>query len=178
MHQSLTFILLAAILLTSCRPGKFEPDYTNFKHVVKKGKFELYVPGDMRPDKKLNSKSDLQYADTLNTLFLIIIREEIPDLEEDSIEITLEEYFEFAKAGIAEELTDPDDDNDTVSVINGIDALSCELEGEFAGQDVYYRITVLSDENYFYQIIYWTFSALKASRKDDLFASVESFKIK
>lgn len=175
------FLLIAAIIslsLISCHQRSFQPDYSDFKHVVKKGKFELYVPGDMQADKKLNNKADLQYADSLNTLFLLVIREEIPELTDDSIEITLEEYFEFAKAGINEELTGSDIDDDTITIINGIEARSCEMEGTYGGQDVYYRLTTLSDETYFYQIIYWTFEQLKEKRMDEIFASVESFKIK
>lgn len=178
MRKLLTVILIVSIFAPGCRQRKFEPDYSGFLHVVRKGKFELYVPGDMRPDKKLNSRADLQYADSSNTLFLLVIREEIPDLEDDSIIITLDEYFKFAASGITGELTDADLDEDTVTMINGVEAKSCEIEGDFKGQEVYYRLAVLSDETYFYQIIFWTFKDLNPFRKDDLFASIESFTIK
>ncbi len=150
-------------------------DYSDYKHIVKRGKFELYIPNYLQIDKQLNKRADLQYADSANTVFMLLIREEIPDLEEVSIVITSEEYFEFAKAGIMQAMEKSDDDDDTITVINGNVALSSELTGDFGGQEVYYRLTIISDEIYFYQIIFWTVKQLKGKYEDDFYASTISF---
>jgi len=171
------YVILLFAFITGCRKAAPQFDYSDFTHVVKKNKFDLYVPGYLYPDKKLYKNADLQYSDSLNTTFLLVIREEIPDLSEDSIEITLDEYLAYAQTGIVESLDDASGDKDTISRINGVPALSAELEGAYAGHDVYYRITVFMNDDYFYQVIFWTLKGLKEERETDFLASTASFKI-
>jgi hypothetical protein len=169
-------ILFFLITGQACNKQSALPDYSDYTHVVKRGRFELYIPPYLEPAKHLNNKAELQYSDSLHSVFALVFREEIPNLEKDSIAIALEEYFRFAKADILQSMKDARDRGDTISFINGYPAFSSELFGSYAGMDVYYRLSVLADEDYFYQIHFWTSRAQKAKLEGDFYASTISFK--
>lgn len=152
------------------------PDYKNFYQVSKKGAFEILIPNYLRQDKKLNPKASIAFADSLNNTFLIIIREEIPDTEDDGVVITAENYHLFATNGITSALTDGDIIRTDTATLNLVDAQMSEVKGEFADLDLFYCITTLKTELYFYQIIGWTLYTNKSTIGLDLRNAALSFK--
>lgn len=160
---------------SGCASDEDNPDYSNFHAVVKRGAFECQIPNYLKQDKKLNPKAALAFADSLNNTFLMIIREEIPDTEDDNIVITPENYHLFAVTGITNTFTDFDILKTDTLVLNLVPAEMSEIKGEFAGHNLYYCITTLKTELYFYQIIGWTLYDNKSSVGVDLRNAALSF---
>lgn len=105
----------------------------------------------------------------------MIIREEIPDTEMDSIEISLENYHKFACDGISSQLKNADVDNPEADTINLFPTLTSEIDGKFGDLKVYYTITSVKSDLYFYQLIGWTLYNLKNSVGVDLGNASKSF---
>jgi hypothetical protein len=152
------------------------PDYKNFYQVSKKGAFEILIPNYLKQDKKLNPKASIAFADSVNNSFLMIIREAIPDTEDDGVVITSENYHRFATNGIIGTLTDADIISTDTATLNLVAAQISEVKGEFADLDLFYCITTLRTELYFYQIIGWTLYTNKSTIGLDLRNAALSFK--
>lgn len=161
--------------LTQCKKDSFEIDYSNFNKVIKKGAFEIYIPKYLHLDKKLHPKAAVAYCDSMNNSFYIIIREEIPDTEDDSITITLENYHKFACNGISTQLANSDVDEAMVDTLNLVPALTSTIDGKFGEHKVFYTVTTLKTSLYFYQLIGWTLYSYRNTVGTDLINASKSF---
>jgi len=168
--------MLTLLIGSSCKPVEDKPDYSNFNEVVKKGAFECLIPKYLKQDKKLYPKAAIAYADSLNNTFFMIIREEIPDTEDENIEITAENYHVFATTGITSTLVDFDILETDTFLLNLVPAQMSEIKGEYAAHKLYYCITTLKTALYFYQIIGWTLYVNKNNIGVDLRNAALSFK--
>ncbi len=167
MYALLLFIL-------SCK----DPDainYRSYNHILKKGMYEMYVPKYIYPDKKINPEAIAAFADPVNQTFLMVIREEIPDTEKDSVVIELENYYTFAKSAITDELENAILIKQNNLLINNEIAILAEIEGLYGGRKIYYCLAVIKTQNYFYQIIGWTKDELKQTHGKALYNSCLSF---
>ena len=163
------------LLVLGCQPKSDIVDYDNFNLINKRGAFQIYLPKYLYPDKKLYPKAAIAYCDSLNNTFFIIIREEIPDTEDDNIVILPENYHRFACEGIAAGLNDSDIEDPVVDTLNLVPALTSEIDGKFAGHKVFYTLTTLKTELYFFQLIGWTLYDYKSSTGLDLQHAAQSF---
>lgn len=155
-------------MLQGCKRHDIEPDYSDFNLIKKRGAFEVYIPKYMHSDKKINRKATLAYTDSTNTTLFLLIKEQIPDTEADDITIALENYYTFARQGIFNTLEDSKEiDMDEIS-INTDDAIVGQLTGKYGGEKIYYCITVIKTEYYFYQLIGWTLQQYKDTKGKDL----------
>lgn len=159
-----------------CKFSDTETDYSDFIHVVKKGAFECYIPKYLHQDKTLNPKAIVAYSDSLNNTFIMIIREEIPDTENDSIVISPENYHVFACAAIRDQLQDFNLISHSSPTLNLVPALISEFKGTFSGHQLFYSVTSLKSTHYFYQIISWSLVENQAVIGVDLRLSALSFK--
>lgn len=162
-------------LITQCKPADTGFDYSNFNKITKRGAFELYVPKYLHQDKKLNPKAAIAFSDSLNNTFFMVIREEIPDTEDDSIVITSENYHQFACEGIAAQLKNPDISHGEPDTVNLFPVLNSTIDGKYDAHKIYYIVTTIKTELYFYQLIGWTLYENKATVGNDLFYIAKSF---
>ncbi len=151
-----------------CHYNAEKPDYRNFNLIKKRGAFELYIPKYMFSDKKINSKAALAYTDSSNSTLFMLIKEQIPDTEQEEITITLENYYAFARQGIFNNLEDAREVDKDEITINTDNAIVGQLTGKFGAEKIYYCITVIKTENYFYQLIGWTLLKYKDTMGKDL----------
>lgn len=167
--------MLISIFFAGCKSSPDEMDYSNFTRVNKKGKFSIYLPNYLVPDKKINRNAELSYADTLNNTFFMVIREEIPDTESDSITIELNNYAVFAANAITEALTDPQIiARDTLQIDQHPSCITT-MSGKYGGQRVYYIQAVVETDDFFYQLTGWTLGRFKDTRGADLRNACLSF---
>lgn len=163
------------LLLSSCAQDPETPDYGNYVHVVKKGQFELYVPPYLHPDRTINARSAIAYTDSLHNCFLMVYRENIPDTEEDSIEITLEEYGTYAAQAAVEMLVEAELRQQDTLTLMGYPALAMKYSGRYGGHDIWYCLTVVRTEAYFFQISAWTLKQYADTRGRDLYNAILTF---
>ncbi len=169
------WILLFIIALGSCKAKEETIDYSGFTPIVKKGKFQIYIPDYMSADKKISKKALASFADTANTTFLMIIREEIPDTERDSVDIALRNYSTFSRMAITDGLENARITGEDSILINDAPALISFIEGKYAGNKIYYVHAAIETETYFYQVIGWTLASVKSTRGKDLYNAALSF---
>lgn len=168
------YILLLPFLL-GCDKSAEAPDYSNFNHIVKRGAFEIYLPKYLSPDKKINPKAKIAYADSVNNTIFILLKEEIPNTEKEDITIELENYYIFARQAIFNSLEDPKETDKENVTINLEDAIVGKIEGKYGGEKIFYCLTVIRTEEYFYQLIGWTLYKLKDTNGKDLCDAALSF---
>ncbi len=166
---------MLTIFSVACNSGSEDPDYSNFNHIVKKGSFEIYLPKYLKPDKKINPKATLAYADSANNTIFMVIRDQIPNTEKDNITIQLENYFNFAQLAIFNTLEDPKESKRENIFINLNEAITAKIEGKYGDQKIYYCLTVVETENYFYQLIGWTLFKLKDTNGAEIYDAALSF---
>lgn len=164
-----------ALLFQGCRQEVEAPDYSDFVHVVKKGQFELYVPPYLHPDRNVNQRAAVAYTDSLHNSFLMVYREVIPDTEDDSIEITLDEYAIYAAQAAEDMLTDASLRQQDTLTLSGYPALAMKYTGTYGGHDIWYCLTVVRTEAYFFQVSGWTLKQYADTRGRDLYNSMLTF---
>ncbi len=162
-------------LIAQCKPADTGFDYSNFNKITKRGAFELYIPKYLQQDKKLNPKAAIAFSDSLNNTFFMVMREEIPDTEDDSIIITPENYHQFACEGIATQLKNSDISDAEQDPINLFPVMNSIIDGKFDTHKIYYTVTTIKTELYFYQVIGWTLYENKSTIGNDLLYAAKSF---
>ncbi len=117
----------------------------------------------------------MAYADSSNNTIFMIIKDQIPNTADEQITIEIENYFNFAQLAIFNTLNDPKESNRENITLNLNEAIFANIEGKYGDQKVYYCLTVVKTEDYFYQLIGWTLYKLKDSKGNDLRDAAFSF---
>lgn len=152
-----------------------EVDLSNFRLENYKKEFAIYVPQYLLPADSVYAKAALQYSDYAHEVFLVAVHEQKKELLDQGLQPTIEEYADYVKVAVQIALTNAEITSKKTSVINGMPAITLELDGDFGQQHVYYIFTVYETGSDFYQIISWTTTVIKPEVKKDIYTSIQSF---
>ena len=136
------------LVLSACRKG----EATETIEIPKIA--QIRVPTSMRPVQNLNEAAVLQYRDASRKLYLVVLVDAKEAVATDFVDLNLEEYYEFAFRNIENNLLNVQAvQRDTAA---GASLIYGDIEGEFSGKVLYYKIGVLEIGEYFLQVIIYT----------------------
>lgn len=165
-----------AFLLNACNEETYEADYSDFVHVVKKGQFEIYLPPYLYPDRKINTRAAIAYTDSLHNSNFVVYREKIPDTEDDSIIITTSEYANYAAQAMFKAMQDVEIRQTDTTRLYGYEAISMRFTGKYDTLDVWYCLTVVRTEVYFYQLTGFTLKPFADTKGREMYDAMLSFR--
>ncbi|MFN3939337.1 MAG: hypothetical protein ACK4IY_02040 [Chitinophagales bacterium] len=151
-------------------------NYENFTEYRYKNKFVIYVPNYLIPDDSLNLHAQLTFSDFSNEVFLLVINESKSELQKIGIQPSAAEYYTFTKESILLSIENATITSERSNTVNGLKTLTCEINGTFAGQKVFYILSVFESDTDYYQLLAWTTDAVKNAVKRDFFAAFLTFK--
>ncbi|MBC8047079.1 MAG: hypothetical protein H7Y00_09815 [Fimbriimonadaceae bacterium] len=149
-------------------------NFTLFKY---EKQFEIYIPEYLLPQDSIYQKAALQFSDFRHEVFFVVVVENKTDLEQQGLKPTLAEYTTFVQTTLKNAMETATRISIKKNSINGLNAITNELDGVYAGQKVYYIFTVVEHEKYFYQIISWTKDSIKPEVKKDIYAATQTFTV-
>jgi len=128
------------------------------------GKFQITVPAGWKADSTLNEKADIQAANPLKEMYVIVLTEAASDFSED---VTLDQYTDLTLNSMKSNLGSAAFATQPVPVsINGNQAMQYELQGETKKVKLAYVVTNVKSSDHFHQIVSWTLqSKLDENRK-------------
>jgi len=118
------------------------------------GKFQITVPAGWQENSTLNDKADIQAANPLKEMYVIVLSEAASDFSED---VTLDQYTDVtlnsmkSNLGAAAAATQP-----MPVSINGNQGMQYELQGETKKVKLAYVVTTVQSADHFHQIVTWT----------------------
>ncbi|MBK6731064.1 MAG: hypothetical protein IPG60_08880 [Bacteroidetes bacterium] len=151
-------------------------DYSNFILYKYKNRFEIFVPGYLVPDDSLSANASLQFSDFSNEVFLLVIEENKKELQRNGITPSAKEYYAYILESISSSIENFEIVSEKTTRINGLQTLTCEINGTYADHTLYYLFSVVESENAYYQLLAWTTDAVKNVMKRDFYASFTTFK--
>jgi len=159
-------MLALALVLGSC---KYEE---GLKEKEVKGRFTISVTDYVRETDKLHPKGVFQYSSPYRTVYLLV-------LDTAKTGLTLAEYGQIATNQIATALADSSiTPIDSITSINGANALQYELEGNITNERIWYKLAVVEGPEHYYQVLGWTIMQRKEKYGKDIGDMVGSFSIK
>lgn len=176
MKAKAIYLLLIVGLLSSCKKETQTVDIEK--------RYTIEVPVSLTKTNNLNEEASLQYQDTFNDFFLIVIDEPktafTKALEQNSLDTTykndLEGYSKFITDGMDPSISIkklPDFEDTT---INGLKARLLSFEGIAAGNKVYWKLAFLEGNTTYYQVMVWTHADNRKKSEKKMVAIIDSFK--
>lgn len=135
-------------------------DYSNFILYKYKNRFEIFVPGYLVPDDSLSANASLQFSDFSNEVFLLVIEENKKNYNAMALLLPLKNIMPISWRVFLPV-------SRTLKLflkttrINGLQTLTCEINGTYADHTLYYLFSVVESENAYYQLLAWTTDAVK-----------------
>lgn len=151
-------------------------NYENFTEYKYKGRFIIYVPNYLIPDDSLSAYAQLTFSDFSNEVFFLVINESKSELKSTGIQPSAKEYYTFIKESILGSVQDAEIASERSNEVNGLKTLTCEINGTYAGQKVFYIFSVFESDTHFYQLLGWTTDAAKNAVKRDFYAAFLTFR--
>lgn len=145
-------------------------------HIVKRGSFELYLPPYLYPDRAISKRATVAYTDSLHNSMLTIYRDFIPDLSDDSIEITTDEYATYAALGLKDLMPDIALERRDTMHLNSYETIAMTFSGTFDSKPVWYCLTVVRTDDYFFQLSAWTLEQYADTKGRDLYYAITTFR--
>lgn len=136
------------------------------------GEFTVGVMDYMDESDKLHPDARLQYESKFRTVYLLVLRDEKAQYNND-----LAQYTDFATNDIAQSLEDLDVQKiDSTTSIAGLPAMERHITGNITKERVFYQLMTVDEGAYFYRILGWTLQRRKNEYAPDINAMVHSFK--
>jgi hypothetical protein len=164
-------ILLIVSVVAGCNLKK-----TNFKEVKGKTNFTMQMPEYLTEVTDLNADASLQYSNTKEEVYLIVIDDSKEELKKADVTYTLQQYFDFAAKNLEGSVSNYKLATPVSKTINGNKALVGEITGKFQQYDVYYKIGAIESPKNFYQVVTWTMGDKKDKYAADMDTMIESLK--
>lgn len=155
-----------------------EYDYSNFILYKYKNRFEILVPPYLLPDDSLSAQATLKFSDFSNEVFLLVIEEDKSELQRNGITPSAREYYAYILESISSSIENFEIVSEKTTKINGLPAMTCEINGTYSDHTLYYIFSVVESENAYYQLLAWTTDAVKNAVKRDFYASFITFREK
>ena len=138
--------------------------FANLVKVKFKNLYSLRLPDYMKEMKNLHPEASLQYANIYKDIYTIVIHEDKEEFisifkdfgEYDDQLDNVENYMNFQKAYISENLNNSKTEEYGLTKINGMPARQVKILGKVEDVDVGYITTTIEGENNMYLIMSWT----------------------
>lgn len=175
MKQIILFFMVAVVLV-SCTGRK--------THTVTVSTYSIDIPKALSKTNNLNQDASLQYQDTFNDLYVIVIDEPIKDFENVVTENGLTESYPLSLEGYARLIldnVDPAISFDSIpefeeSTVNGIKTVSLSLRGVWNKHHIYWKCAFFQGEGKYYQVMVWTLDTNRKKYEKDMLAMINSFR--
>jgi len=153
---------------------KATPAPEGFQLVEVASLYAMHVADYMNQRNDLNDVASLQYANGEKELYLVVI-EENKEKELDS-NYDLQSYYAYVAQNLSANQLDSKQVTPPKSLkINNKESLQWEITGLFGEVSVFYIITVIETEKYFYQILMWTMEQNRQQYYKDMQQMIQSF---
>lgn len=137
------------------------------------GKYQLTVPGNWKTETELHDQAELQAANRIGELYVIVIRESKEDFS-DNTDVAF--VTENARSNLREAAANLVMSEPAAVNINGNRALQFEASGEVDNIKAKYLYAIVETPQNFYQIMTWTLTSRFDRNKDVLQGVINSFK--
>lgn len=154
-----------------------QTDYSGFTEHRYKNRYSIMTPPYLQVDDSLHKEAVLQFSDYSNEVYLMVLEERKKDLERRDIRPVLTEYFTYIQENIIEGLDVYEIASIKDHYINKMHVITGEIDGSYGGVQLYYIFSVYESETAFYQVRGWSSAAAKPEVKNDLYGSIQSFRV-
>lgn len=176
MKAKAIYLLLVVGLLSSC---KKETQTINVKE-----RYTIELPTSLTKTNDIKEAASLQYQDTFNDLYVIVIDEPktvfAKALEQTSLNTTykhdLEGYSKLITDGMESSISLKKLPAFEETTINGLKARLLSFEGIAAGYKVYWKLAFIEGNDTYYQIMVWTNADKRKKSEKKMEAIINSFK--
>lgn len=193
--------LFAFTMFSSCggMNGKNGVDTTSLKEALEKavaqtkevtiesGGYKINIPKHMSVSTELNDEAALQYANTSDELYIIIIDEskteyikEYSDANLYDDKLTPEKNYRMTQMeAMSEKMTVKGEPVVKKQTINGLDAEVVSFTGQVPGIDfdIFYKLAFIEGTKNIYMVMTWTLDSKKSSNEDEMNEMIKSFKL-
>jgi hypothetical protein len=198
---TLLLLFVAASLLVSCGNMKkkiedsvneaieevakdLEESFTTFSTVEINDLYALDVPGFLVETNSLNDEASLQYENTTEEFYVIVIDENKDafleainfDLTEDEVFLEEEVLDPYAYLQFTTFATDEEYDGYKDVEINGLNAKQLEIYNDFDSYKVYYKMACIEGEDNLYFVVIWTLADFEDEHEENMQKIIDSFK--
>jgi len=137
------------------------------------GKFQLTVPAGWSKTTELNDKGDIQAANKLEELYVVVL---IEAQEDFSTNITLDDFTDITRKSLMSNYQSPQATSLESISINGNEARQYELSGTTATTAVVLLVTTVKTSSHYHQILAWTLRSKMHQNRDTLKQVVATFR--
>ena len=136
-------------------------------------KFQITIPAGWSKTSELHNKAEIQAANKLRELYIIVLSEDQTDFSAD---MTLDKFTEITRNSLLTNYETPRaTDIQTIS-ISGNEARQYELRGTAAHVAVVLIVTTVKTPTHYHQILAWTLPSKWNANKATLKEVTESFR--
>lgn len=180
----------AAVILAACGSSRGEELSLedDFQEVEINGQYKMHVPDYMNQSYDLNAEASLQYQNTTKETYVIIIDEDKEEFVEmfqligmydDELSV-IDNYASVQTQSLLENVTVEEKTEPKSYEINGLPAVTTEIQGEATGvvYPIYYYMTFIEGADDLYMIMTWTLKESKDTYKGTFEKMVKSFEEK
>jgi len=185
-----SFLTLALLfLLNSCGNSEAKKravvDTSDYKTETLDDAFQISIPKQMKIATQLNPDASMQFENTIENTYLVVIREDRSDFIEafgdaNALDPAISDIANYRKIQVdyfLKRLILKDETEAEALTINGKKAeqkeFTCVVDSQ--GSEIFYVMTFLEGADHLYWIISWTLSDLEAEHKDSFYAIANSF---
>jgi len=167
-------LLLVVVLFVGCQKETF------YQTVKIKKQYSVALPTFLKKTEVLNDEASLQYQDTNKEFYVIVFDE--PKIEAQqalkslALPTDFTSYSDVVVKDIKASLQNADFSQIENSTINGLEARTFSVTGNFDAIPIYYQMAHLQSKNTFYQIMMWTTPSKKEKYRDEMNKIIASFK--
>lgn len=148
------------------------------------GRYTLELPANFKKVTDLNAEASLQYQNTFEELYTIVIDEPKEALAKaleqnslyDSYSNDLEGYSRLISDGMDSSISVKKMPDFEETTINGLKARLLSFEGLSSGNRVYWKLAFIEGNNRYYQIMVWTLADSRKKHEKEMTAIINSFK--
>jgi len=170
MKLFLKTILIVLIFVQINFGHSIQAKNTKIGHV-----FYLDIPNSMVRTTSLNNSAIIQYMNEILGTYLIVIDENKEEIQLSGGKFNSpKEYFDFFLDGFKTDETEVL--SNTAMNINNHNAYQSEISSMLDTIKIYYLITIIETDEYFYNIISWSLFDNKDKFKEEFIKIADSFK--
>ncbi len=167
-------------------------DNTN-EIIVGTGGYKINIPKNMAVSRELNDEASLQYANTSEELYIIVIDEPKtdfikaysdkdldPSLSKYDDKLTPEKNYRIVQMeSMAAKMTLRGEPTVKKQTINGLDAEVVDFVGNVEGvvEDIYYKLAFVEGTKNIYMVMTWTLASMKNDNNKEMDQMIQSFKL-
>lgn len=154
-----------------------EANLANFRTITHDNECSLQVPYYLHETDSIYERAMLQFTDTAKSVFLVLVSEKKADLEKIGVKPTLFEYADYVRVAIEDAFTSSKPVAIKSGIVNTMETITYELEGDFGDEKIFYIVSVYSSPKIFYQLISWAKTDMKPQIRKDIYTTLQSLSL-